>query len=316
MERRSFVNASAGIAGVLASGIAPADRSRTDQCALAASRQASPSRSTPSTAPLRCSAKKVGETCPAASSRCRCMPRGELVPAFGVVDARAERHRRDARTPRPTTFSARTRPSRIGCAIPFGLNSPPDDRVDVRGRWPQAHARVLRQVQHRQLPRWATPARRWAAGSEKRSSRWPTYKGLKFRIGGFGGKRARAPGRACRRSIPGGDIYPALEKGTIDAAEWVGPYDDLKLGFNKVAPGLLLSRASGKAARNWTCLRQQQGLRRPSRPTTSRSSSRSRGLARPRRDAGQAMTRAIRTRGAQAVGRRTSTKLHAFPKST
>jgi hypothetical protein len=37
------------------------------------------------------------------------------------------------------------------------------------------------------------------------------------------------------QQIPGGDIYPALEKGTIDAAEWVGPYDDQKLGFNKVA---------------------------------------------------------------------------------
>ena len=34
----------------------------------------------------------------------------------------------------------------------------------------------------------------------------------------------------------GGDIYPALEKGTIDAAEWVGPYDDEKLGLYKVAP--------------------------------------------------------------------------------
>ena len=37
------------------------------------------------------------------------------------------------------------------------------------------------------------------------------------------------------QQIAGGDIYPALEKGTIDAAEWVGPYDDEKLGFNKVA---------------------------------------------------------------------------------
>ena len=38
------------------------------------------------------------------------------------------------------------------------------------------------------------------------------------------------------QQIAGGDIYPALEKGTIDAAEWVGPYGDDKLGFNKVAP--------------------------------------------------------------------------------
>jgi TRAP-type mannitol/chloroaromatic compound transport system substrate-binding protein len=37
------------------------------------------------------------------------------------------------------------------------------------------------------------------------------------------------------QQIPGGEIYPALEKGTIDAAEWIGPYDDEKLGFNKVA---------------------------------------------------------------------------------
>ena len=37
------------------------------------------------------------------------------------------------------------------------------------------------------------------------------------------------------QQLAGGDIYPALEKGTIDAAEWVGPYDDEKLGFVKVA---------------------------------------------------------------------------------
>ncbi len=47
------------------------------------------------------------------------------------------------------------------------------------------------------------------------------------------------------QQIAGGDIYPALEKGTIDAAEWVGPYDDQKLGFNKVAPVLLLPRLVG-----------------------------------------------------------------------
>ena len=41
---------------------------------------------------------------------------------------------------------------------------------------------------------------------------------------------------AVPQSLPGGEVYQALEKGTIDAAEWVGPYDDQKLGFNKVAP--------------------------------------------------------------------------------
>jgi TRAP-type mannitol/chloroaromatic compound transport system substrate-binding protein len=51
------------------------------------------------------------------------------------------------------------------------------------------------------------------------------------------------------QQIAAGDIYPALEKGTIDAAEWVGPYDDEKLGFHKVAkymhlPGVLELEAS------------------------------------------------------------------------
>jgi TRAP-type mannitol/chloroaromatic compound transport system substrate-binding protein len=60
-------------------------------------------------------------------------------------------------------------------------------------------------------------------------------KGLKFRIGGYAGKVMAKLG-VVPQQIAGGDIYPALEKGTIDAAEWVGPYDDEKLGFNKVAP--------------------------------------------------------------------------------
>jgi TRAP-type mannitol/chloroaromatic compound transport system substrate-binding protein len=59
-------------------------------------------------------------------------------------------------------------------------------------------------------------------------------KGLKFRIGGFAGQVLTKLG-VVPQQIPGGDIYPALEKGTIDAAEWVGPYDDEKLGFYKVA---------------------------------------------------------------------------------
>jgi TRAP-type mannitol/chloroaromatic compound transport system substrate-binding protein len=60
-------------------------------------------------------------------------------------------------------------------------------------------------------------------------------KGLKFRVGGFAGRVLQKLG-AVPQQIAGGDIYPALEKGTIDAAEWVGPYDDEKLGFVKVAP--------------------------------------------------------------------------------
>ncbi len=59
-------------------------------------------------------------------------------------------------------------------------------------------------------------------------------KGLKYRIGGWAGRTLQKLG-VVPQQIAGGDIYPALEKGTIDGAEWVGPYDDEKLGFYKVA---------------------------------------------------------------------------------
>jgi TRAP-type mannitol/chloroaromatic compound transport system substrate-binding protein len=60
-------------------------------------------------------------------------------------------------------------------------------------------------------------------------------KGLKFRIAGMAGDMLAKLG-VIPQQLAGGDIYPALEKGTIDAAEWVGPYDDQKLGFSKIAP--------------------------------------------------------------------------------
>lgn len=59
-------------------------------------------------------------------------------------------------------------------------------------------------------------------------------KGLKMRIPGLGGRVMDALGVSVQ-NIPGGDIYPALERGAIDATEWVGPYDDEKLGFYRVA---------------------------------------------------------------------------------
>jgi TRAP-type mannitol/chloroaromatic compound transport system substrate-binding protein len=58
--------------------------------------------------------------------------------------------------------------------------------------------------------------------------------GLKMRIGGFAGRVISKLG-AVPQQIAAGDIYPALEKGTIDATEWIGPYDDEKLGFYKIA---------------------------------------------------------------------------------
>jgi len=64
-------------------------------------------------------------------------------------------------------------------------------------------------------------------------------KGVKMRLGGFAGKIVTRVGMVPQQ-IGAGDIYPALEKGTIDGAEWVGPYDDEKLGFVTVGDEFVL----------------------------------------------------------------------------
>ena len=71
------------------------------------------------------------------------------------------------------------------------------------------------------------------------------FNGLKFRIGGYAGRVLQKLG-VVPQQLAGSDIYPALEKGAIDAAEWVGPYDDEKLGFQKVSTILLLPRLVGR----------------------------------------------------------------------
>ncbi len=59
-------------------------------------------------------------------------------------------------------------------------------------------------------------------------------RGMKMRIPGLGGRVMNELGVTVQ-VIAGGEIYPALERGVIDAAEWVGPYDDYKLGFHQIA---------------------------------------------------------------------------------
>jgi TRAP-type mannitol/chloroaromatic compound transport system substrate-binding protein len=74
------------------------------------------------------------------------------------------------------------------------------------------------------------------------------FEGLRIRAAGYTGEVYARMG-AVPQQIPGSDLYPALERGTLDAVEFVGPYDDEKLGFQKVAqyyyaPGVLELGAS------------------------------------------------------------------------
>ena len=80
-----------------------------------------------------------------------------------------------------------------------------------------------------------------------------------MRMGGGVFGEAMAKLGVVSQNMPGGDVYQALEKGTLDAAEFVGPYDDEKLGFNKVAPYYYYPGWWGRRRRP-RVLHQQQGL--------------------------------------------------------
>jgi TRAP-type mannitol/chloroaromatic compound transport system substrate-binding protein len=74
----------------------------------------------------------------------------------------------------------------------------------------------------------------WGGWFRKEIKSADDLKGLKMRIAGLAGSVASKVGVVTQQIAPG-DIYPAMERGVIDAVEYIGPYDDEKLGFNRVA---------------------------------------------------------------------------------
>jgi TRAP-type mannitol/chloroaromatic compound transport system substrate-binding protein len=121
----------------------------------------------------------------------------------------------------------------FGTAVPFGLNTRMQNSWMFFGG-----AMDLMNDFYKKFNIYAIPAGNTGAQMggwfRKEIKDVGDLNGLKMRIGGFAGTVMQRLG-AVPQQIAGGEIYPALEKGTIDAAEWVGPYDDEKLGFYKVA---------------------------------------------------------------------------------
>jgi TRAP-type mannitol/chloroaromatic compound transport system substrate-binding protein len=122
----------------------------------------------------------------------------------------------------------------LGCAIPFGLNSRQMSAWMFEGNGMKLMREFYAKYNIINFVGGNTGAQ-MGGWWRKEIKSLADLKGQKFRTGGFGGRVMERIG-AIPQNIPGGEIYQALEKGTIDAAEWVGPYDDEKLGFNKVAP--------------------------------------------------------------------------------
>jgi TRAP-type mannitol/chloroaromatic compound transport system substrate-binding protein len=228
MERRSFVR-SAGIAGVLAAGVAPAVHA---QAAIRWRLASSFPKSLDTLFGVNdVFAKKLSDLT-GGKFTVTTHAAGELMPAFGVVDGIQNGTVEMANTA-PYYFFGKDETFAIGCAIPFGLNSRQMTAWMYDGNGLKLMREFYAGYNIINFPMGNTGAQ-MGGWFRKEIKSLADFKGLKFRCGGFAGKVIERIG-GVPQNIPGGEIYQALEKGTIDAAEWVGPYDDFKLGFYKVA---------------------------------------------------------------------------------
>ena len=121
----------------------------------------------------------------------------------------------------------------FGTSIPFGLNARQQYAFMMHGGGLELMRDFYKDYNVINFPAGNTGCQ-MGGWFRKEIKTMADLKGLKFRIGGTGGTVLQKLG-VVPQQIAAGDIYPALEKGTIDAAEWVGPYDDEKLGLYKVA---------------------------------------------------------------------------------
>jgi len=165
--------------------------------------------------------------------RIEVFPGGQIMPPFECFDA-ASKGTIEAFMASAYYWTAREPAVEWFTTVPFGMNTEGMAawyyQADGLKLWEDTYAPF------NLVPRPATsPAPQMAGWFKKKMITIADYKGLKMRIGtGLGGKvYVRAGGTAAL--TPASDIYAELERGVIDAAEWIGPYDDLKLGLQNTA---------------------------------------------------------------------------------
>ncbi len=164
--------------------------------------------------------------------RIRVFAGGELVPGLQVLDAVQNGTVQCGHTA-PYYYIGKDPAFAFATALPFGLNARQQNAWMYAGGGGDAVAALFREYGCVQFPAGNTGVQ--MGGWYRREIQSPAdLQGLKMRVSGLAGQVLAKLG-VVGQQIAGGEIYQALERGTIDAAEWVGPYDDEKLGFHKVA---------------------------------------------------------------------------------
>ncbi len=157
---------------------------------------------------------------------------GEIVPGLAALDAASNGTVECAHTS-SFLYVGKNEAFAFGTAIPFGLNARQQNAWMLEGGGLALTNAFYGKFNVRGIPMGNTGAQ--MGGWYRKEINTPDdLKGLKIRIAGLGGTILARLG-AVPQQLAGGDIYPALERGSLDAVEWSGPYDDEKLGFYKVA---------------------------------------------------------------------------------
>jgi len=157
---------------------------------------------------------------------------GELVPGLQVLDAVSQGTVQCGHTA-GYYYVGKNKAFAFDTAIPFGLTARQQNAWYYFGNGLSMMRELYKEYGLINFPGGNTGTQ-MGGWFRKEIKSLADLKGLKMRIPGIGGEIMSKLG-VVTQSLPGGDIYPSLEKGTIDAAEWVGPYDDEKLGLYKVA---------------------------------------------------------------------------------
>lgn len=157
---------------------------------------------------------------------------GEIVPGLNALDA-ASNGTVEACHTAPYYYFGKDPTFALFCAVPFGLNTRQQNAWFYDGEGLKLMNEFVRKFNVYSLPA-ANSGCQMGGWFRKEVKEVADFNGLKFRIGGFAGLTIQKLG-GVPQQIAAGDIYAALERGTIDAAEWVGPYDDERLGLYKAA---------------------------------------------------------------------------------
>jgi TRAP-type mannitol/chloroaromatic compound transport system substrate-binding protein len=162
----------------------------------------------------------------------RVFPGGEIVPGLQALDAVQQGTVECCHTA-SYYYVGKDRSFAFGTTIPFGMNARQTNAWMYQGGGQQLLDEFYAGYNCVSFP-GGNSGTQMGGWWRKEVKTVADLKGIKMRIGGLGGA-VLTPLGVVPQQIAAGDIYPALEKGTIDAAEWIGPYDDEKLGFYKVA---------------------------------------------------------------------------------